>query len=80
MAITSYLNKNKHGDFSDKMYARGDCETFQSKNLSSSFHKKPMGNNLGTIIDVSKYPKYASWRYPSPGSSQETVLKRVCDE
>jgi len=71
--LGDYLKPDKDGDFSEKTYTQGDCKLFRFKYLSGSFHKEPMG--VGTGKSVTPPDK---WSYPSPNSSGETVLKKVC--
>ena len=74
--LSDYSKLNKFGDLSAKSYHQGDCKLFRYKVLSASFHKEPMGGGTGEIVT----PKgdNANWRYPPPGSGDETDLKSVC--
>ena len=72
--LTDYLKPTIYGILSDKFYQQGDCKLFRFKYLSYSFHKEPMGGGTGDSIS----PKNPEWKYPSPNSSIETVLKSVC--
>ena len=74
--LTDYLKPSQEGNLSNKMYQQGDCKLFRYKYLSSSFHKEPMGGGTGEngLIPES----YKDWKYPSPNSSMETILKSVC--
>ena len=74
--LADYLEPNETGILSGKMYNQGDCKLFRFKRLSYSFHKEPMGGGTG---DVQK-PIKKGWHYPSPDSSIEAVLKRVCSQ
>jgi len=70
------LKPTEIGHLSDKTYLQGDCELFRFKYLSFSFHKEPMG---GGTADVSEPVKsMQGWKYPSPDSIGETILKVVC--
>ena len=51
-----------------------DCELFRYRTLSYSFHKKPMGEEPSETV----HPGNPEWEYPSPNSSNETIIKRVC--
>ena len=73
-SLDDYLKPNKSGYLSDKVYQQGDCKLFRFKYLSFSFHKEPMGEGTGEIEN--KPDK--EWNYPSPNSSIEEILKKVC--
>ena len=64
------------GDLSAKFYIQGDCKLFRFKYLSYYFHTEPMGN--GTPTSSGNTPD-KEWRYPSPNSSHEDILKSVCN-
>lgn len=72
--MTDFLKPDFWGHFSDKAYFQGDCKLFRFKTLSYSFHKEPMGRGTGDVQE----PWNKGWRYPSPNSSSETILKSVC--
>ena len=74
--LIDFLKPSPYGDLSDKTYAQGDCKKFRYKNLSFSFHKKPMGGGTG---ETSNTPD-KEWDYPPPNSVIETVLKTVCNQ
>ena len=74
--LTDLLKPTKFGDLSAKTYSQGDCKLFRFKRLSFSFHKEPMGGGSGDTQKPVK--KYQGWKYPSPNSSNETILKKVC--
>ncbi len=63
------------GDLSAKTYNQGDCKKFRLKYLSFSLHKGSMGG--GEVSGTSNTPD-KEWRYPSPDSSDEIILKTVC--
>lgn len=74
--LTDYLKPSKHGDLSVKVYYQGDCKAFRYKRLSYSFHKEPMGEGTGDVLEhVEK-----GWKYPPPESSIEEILKQVCSK
>ena len=73
--LSDYL-KPSYGDLSDKTYAQGDCDTFRYKWLSLNWHKEPMGGGTAEVQNPRK--KNSGWKYPSPNSSNETILKSVC--
>ena len=71
--LFDYL-KPKSGNLSVKEYKQGDCKVFRYKSLSYSFHKEPMGRGTGDVEE----PHKKGWKYPSPNSVGETLLKIVC--
>ena len=71
--LSDYL-KPMDGDLSVKVYNQGDCKSFRYKGLSYSFHKEPMGGGTGRVDNVPD----KDWKYPSPESMIETLLKSVC--
>ena len=74
--MSNYL-KPRHGDLSAIMYKQGDCKLIRVKYVSASFHKEPMGEGTGEILNVPD--KDREWIYPPPNSSEEYVLKTVCE-
>mgnify|MGYP004005018577 CR=1 FL=1 len=64
------------GILSVKQYSQGDCKLFRFKYLSVSGHKEPMGGGTGEVSEP--VGKNGNWKYPSPNSSSETILKQVC--
>ena len=72
--LGDYLKPNEYGNFSAKVYIQGDRKKFRYKSLSDSFHKEPMGRGDS---ETNNTPD-KEWRYPSPDSSIETILKSVC--
>ena len=73
--LVDLLKPDKDGDLSYKLYQQGDCKLFRYKYLGSSNYKQPMGGGHGA--DYNEPDK--DWRYPSPYSINEIVLKTVCD-
>ena len=73
--LVDLFKPDKDGDLSYKLYQQGDCKLFRYKYLSSSNYKRPMGGGHGE--DYNEPDK--DWRYPSPYSINEVVLKFVCD-
>ena len=67
--------KPQNGFLSIKVYSQGDCKLFRLKILSVSLHKEPMG---GGTSEVENKP-VKEWRYPSPDTPNEVMLKAVCD-
>ena len=72
--LGDHLKPSKHGILSIKYYRQGDCKLFRVKPLSYVFHKQPMGRDTGD----SKNRKNPEWKYPSPNSVDEELLKLVC--
>ena len=72
--LSDYL-KPQLGDLSAKTYHQGDCKLFRYKYLSFSFYTQPMGQ--GTPSTSSNKPD-KNWKYPSPNSVSEHILKSVC--
>jgi len=71
--LADYL-KPSGGDLSIKVYNQVDCKLFRFKTLSYSFHKDPMGKGTGDVQESIK----KHWKYPTPNSSIEYILKSVC--
>jgi hypothetical protein len=68
--------KPTSGMLSGEIYKQGDCKLFRLKRLSVSFHNEPMGGGTGeTVNEPDK-----EWRYPSPNSINEVILKQVCNQ
>jgi hypothetical protein len=74
--LVDYLKPTSFGDLSTKVYLQGDCKSFRQKSLTMSVHKEPMGGGTGEVFP----PKgeRANWKYPTPNSVNETLLKEVC--
>ena len=72
--LADYLEPLESGMLSTKGYYKGDCEMFRYKYLSFSYYKQPMGEGSG---DTDSTPD-TEWRYPSPNSIREYILKGVC--
>ena len=73
--MTDYFKPTLQGHLSVKTYKQGDCKLFRFKGLSWSFHKEPFGEDLDYTHNVPD----KDWRYPSPNSSAEEILKQVCN-
>lgn len=74
-SLNDYLKPNTEGSFSGVVYKEVDCKVFRFRYLSDKYFKGQMGRgeyNGGS----DKADK--DWRYPSPNSVSETVLKSVC--
>ncbi len=72
--LIDLLKPDEDGDLSSKTYIQGDCKKFRYKTLSYSFHKEPMGGGTGDVQESVK----KGWKYPTPDSSGEIILKTVC--
>jgi hypothetical protein len=73
--LSDHLKPTKYGDLSSKVYHQGDCKLFRFKYLSDSYYKGKMGT--GDKTGGSNKPD-KEWRYPSPNSTGEYILKLVC--
>ena len=73
--LSDFLEPNKYGYLSFKVYHKGDCELFRYKRLSFIHYKQPMGERLGNTDSTPD----TEWTYPSPNSMGEYTLKRVCE-
>ena len=65
---------DSQGVFSDKTYARGDCNIFRYKWLSVSYYMQQMGKGTPKVINYDN----RDWSYPYPGTAMESVLKSAC--
>ena len=74
--LIDQLKPDEWGDLSGKVYSEGDCKLFRFKTLSYSFHKEPMGGGTGDVQE----PEKKGWKYPSPDSVNEIILKDVCSQ
>ena len=74
--LTDLLKPSVSGSLSAKVYKEVDCKLFRFKTLSYSFHKEPMGGGTGEVQKPVK--KHQGWKYPTPNSVYEDVLKSVC--
>ena len=63
------------GDLSYNGYGQVDCEVFRRKNLSTTFYKQPMGEGSGEAFATLD----TEWKYPTPNSPAEIILKQVCE-
>ena len=73
--LIDYLKPSPSGDLSAKVYKQGDCKLFREKILNYSTHREPMGG--GKVTAVGREPE-KDWKYPTPNSVRETILKTVC--
>jgi len=72
--LNDLLKPDKDGDLSYSLYTQGDCKLFRYKTLSEVYYKQSMGRGTGKPHN----PKNPQWKYPSPDSSVEYILKSVC--
>ena len=72
--LNDYLKPDVDGVLSSKVHHQGDCKLFGYKFLSVFTYKKPMGAGTGNL-----YTPPHKWRYPSPNTIIETLLKSVCN-
>ena len=76
--LRNSLKPSPTGLLSGKVYSQVDCKLFRFKFLSYSFHKEPMGGGIG---DTEKpVGENGDWQYPTPNSSNEDILKQVCNQ
>jgi len=73
--LTDYLKPLKQVYFSSKSFHETDCKLLRYRPLSNDFYKEPMGGGTSRSLGESK-----NWRYASPGSVVEVVLKQVCNQ
>ena len=73
--LNDYPKPITGGLLSAKIYHQGDCKLFRYKTLSYVYHKQPMGRDGD---GGGNNPKNPEWRYPSPNSTNESILKLVC--
>ena len=73
--LVDYLEPKRDDAASSKVYKQADCEMFRLKVLSFVAYNEPMGNGSGSA----PYVPEPEWYYPSPNSSGEILLKRVCE-
>jgi hypothetical protein len=72
--LIDLFKPDKDDDTSYKGYRQGDCRLLRYKCLHSSFHKEPMGGEIGVTVT----PKNQEWKYPHANSVKEPILKSVC--
>ena len=61
------------GDLSVKTYTQADCNIFRYQYLTHNFFKEPMGMGDYDVVQSDD-----NWRYPSPNTVFEEVLKFAC--
>ena len=71
--LQNYNKINKAGFLSFKFYTQADCKIFRYKLLAFHTHKEPMGKDIGNSSTPTD-----EWRYASPNTSMEKLLKDVC--
>ena len=75
--LINYYEKDEYGDFSAKIYVKGDCNIFKFKWLKVAYHKMLMGEDQ---VKPEKPSKLVSkWQFPKFGSTSYTVLQYVCE-
>jgi hypothetical protein len=75
--LSDYLKPIESRTLSFKRYNQGDCLKFRFKVLSFSYHKEPMGKGDGKVFEPQS-EDLKDWQYPPPYSSNEEILKSVC--
>ena len=73
--LRDYLEPNKHGVMSTKLYHKADCETMREWELSFTAYKLPMAEGTGETLPPDPDPK---WDYAQPDSILEGTLQAVC--
>lgn len=58
-----------------KTYSMGDCGVFRHKALSDIQYEQSMGKGIGKPDNYSN----PEWKYPPPGSIDESLLRFVCN-
>ena len=66
---------SENGNLSFKVYSEAECGAFRSRYLSHTSYKGPMGAGE-SLLDNNQTK---NWYYPSPNSTNELVLKIVCN-
>ena len=74
--LVNYRKRDKWGFFSYQLYNQGDCNVIRVKTLTFVFHKKPMGGDIGRT--EAPIGKNGDWRYPSPYTVDEAILRSLC--
>jgi hypothetical protein len=70
--LTDLLKSTTTGVLSYKSYNQGDCRFNQTRSLSVSIHKEPMGRGIGIEGPT------LQWNLVRPDSLTHTYLKSVC--
>ena len=65
--------KISSGYHSMRMYRETDCKIFRYKDLSVTFHDKPMGSG-----DSKDFTPPSGWMYPPPNTAMAAILNAVC--
>ena len=74
--LMDYLQPLGQEFLSAKIYIQSDCKVFRYKWLTLTYHKLHMGKDVG--INDKPVKEQQGWKYPSPNSIGEIVLKSVC--
>ena len=74
--LTDRLKPTKTGTFSSKAYVEAECGRFRTRILNDMYYKGPMASGK---INASSNTPDKDWRYPSPNSVKEFILKTVCN-
>ncbi len=72
--LVDFFKPTEYGDLSIMTHNRGDCRLLRYFGLGGVLHKERMGTGKG-VVDNRPDKK---WRYPSPESTTEHILKTVC--
>ena len=73
--LIDFLKASEDGNLSFEVYSEAECGPFRSRYLSLTSYKGPMGTGE-SLLDNNQMK---NWYYPSPKSTNELVLKIVCN-
>lgn len=73
--LSDYLEPTEFGTLSASIYMQIDCTEFKMKVLQGIFYEQSMGKGLGET----ETPEKINWKYPSPNSVFERIIKKVCE-
>ncbi len=65
--------KRQKGFHSFVIFSQGDCDLFRFKDVQFNVYKSRMGEDY-----LLGFKPQNKWKYPTPGSNYESVLKSVC--
>ena len=74
--LTNYKKISIHGHLSAGANFQGECKQYRFKSLSFSFHKEPMLEGAGKLLE----PEKKGWQESPPASVMEQTLKTVCSK
>jgi hypothetical protein len=74
--LSDFLEPTESGLLSASIYTQIDCKEFKMRNLQYVFYKQPMGEGSGK----SQTSSDKDWHYPPPRTTNELVVKKVCEK